>query len=80
MLYTQNAAPKKVFAAKLKNGYKTMAYINALFKGSGSFIDTPSITQVIGIMDEVTTCEKNDVMEKLGQRNYQRISCSFFPR
>jgi uncharacterized protein len=49
---TKNAAPKKVFAAKLKNGYKTMAYINALFKGSGSFIETPSNTYDCILADE----------------------------
>jgi len=49
---TKNAAPKKVFAAQLRNGHKTMAYINALFKGAGSFIDTPSNTYDCILADE----------------------------
>lgn len=48
---SKNAAPRDVYTAKLAEGFKK-SYINNLFVGSGSFIDTPHNTIGALIVDE----------------------------
>lgn len=48
---SKNAAPREVYTAKLTRSFKK-SYINNLFVGSGSFIDTPCNTFGALIVDE----------------------------
>lgn len=48
---SKNAAPRDVYTAKLSGSFKK-SYINNLFVGSGSFIDTPQNTFGALIVDE----------------------------
>lgn len=48
---SKNAAPRSVYSAKLK-GSMTKSRIDNLFKGSGSYVDTPKMAWDVLIVDE----------------------------
>lgn len=70
---TKNAAPKNVFAAKLK-GTKSKNEIDILFKGSGSFIDCSSNDYDVLIVDEAHRLNaKSGIFANKGENQIKEI-------
>ncbi len=79
---TKNSAPRKVFEMKLAGTYG-MSRINALFKGSGSFVDAPLNQFDVLIVDEAHRLnEKSGMYSNLGVNQIKEIihgaRCSIF--
>ena len=71
MYVTKNAAPRNVFEEKLKGTYKKN-YINHLFKGSGSFINTlPNEINCL-IVDEAHRLREKEMLSK-GENQIKEI-------
>lgn len=70
---TKNAAPRDVYSVKLSNEYKK-TYINNLFVGSGSFIDTPEDSIPALVVDEAHRLnEKSGLFNNLGENQIKEI-------
>lgn len=70
---SKNAAPRDVYAAKL-NGNFRKGYINNLFVGSGSFIDTPPNTFDALVIDEAHRLnQKSGLFSNLGENQILEI-------
>ena len=59
---TKNAAPKKVYFEKLKQGNYKLGYIKSLFKASDSFWNTPKNTLDCLIVDEAHRLRKKSAL------------------
>ena len=68
---TKNAAPRNVFEEKLKGIYKRN-YINHLFKGSGSFVNTLPDEINCLIVDEAHRLRKKEMLSK-GENQIKEI-------
>lgn len=70
---SKNAAPRDVYTAKLSGSFKR-SYINNLFVGSGSFIDTPQNTFGALIVDEAHRLNmKSGLYSNLGENQIIEI-------
>lgn len=70
---SKNAAPRDVYTAKLSGSFKK-SYINNLFVGSGSFIDTPQNTFGALIVDEAHRLNmKSGLYSNLGENQIIEI-------
>lgn len=70
---SKNEAPREVYTKKLKGNYKT-AYINNLFKGSGSYINTCENEIDVLIVDEAHRLNKKSGMfHNLGENQIKEI-------
>lgn len=70
---SKNAAPRDVYTAKLTGSFKK-SYINNLFVGSGSFIDTPQNTFGALIVDEAHRLNmKSGLYSNLGKNQIIEI-------
>lgn len=70
---SKNAAPRDVYTAKLSGSFKK-SYINNLFVGSGSFIDTPQNTFGALIVDEAHRLNmKSGLYSNLGENQILEI-------
>lgn len=70
---TKNAAPRAIYAKKLKKDYRK-GHIDNLFKGSGSYIDVPANTFDVLIVDEAHRLnEKSGMFNHLGDNQMKEI-------
>lgn len=70
---TKNSAPRYVYCEKLKGNY-TQKYINNLFKGSGSYIETKNNEIDVLVVDEAHRLNKKSGMFKnLGENQIKEI-------
>lgn len=70
---SKNAAPRDVYSAKLTGSFKK-SYINNIFVGSGSFIDTPENTFDALIIDEAHRLNmKSGLYSNLGENQILEI-------
>ena len=70
---SKNAAPRKVYAAKL-SGAMTLTRYSNLFVGSGGFIETPNATFDFLVVDEAHRLnEKSGLYGNLGENQIQEI-------
>ena len=70
---SKNSAPRNVYAAKLKGGF-TNKYIGELFKGSGSYVDTPSNSFNTLVVDEAHRLNaKSGLFQNLGDNQIKEI-------
>lgn len=70
---SRNSAPREVFKKKL-TGTKKKTHIDNLFKGSGSYVDTPTNTFHVLIVDEAhRLTEKSGMYQNLGESQIKEI-------
>lgn len=70
---TKNAAPRSVYATKLRGEY-TQSYINHLFQGSGSFIDEERNKLDCLVVDEAHRLnEKSGLFQNKGENQVKEI-------
>jgi len=70
---TKNAAPRKVYAQKLKGDFRK-GHIDNLFTGSGSYIKVPSNEFDVLIVDEAHRLnEKSGMFQNLGENQIKEI-------
>lgn len=70
---TKNAAPRSVYATKLRGEY-TQSYINHLFQGSGSFIDEERNKLDCLVVDEAHRLnEKSGLFQNKGENQIKEI-------
>lgn len=70
---TKNAAPRAIYAKKLKKDFRK-GHIDNLFKGSGSYIDVPENTFDVLIVDEAHRLnEKSGMFNHLGVNQMKEI-------
>ncbi|MFJ7849183.1 DNA/RNA helicase domain-containing protein [Peribacillus sp. NPDC097206] len=70
---TKNAAPRAIYAKKLKKDFRK-GHIDNLFKGSGSYIDVPENTFDVLIVDEAHRLnEKSGMFNHLGENQMKEI-------
>ncbi|MGE7602664.1 DNA/RNA helicase domain-containing protein [Peribacillus sp. NPDC097675] len=70
---TKNAAPRAIYAKKLKKDFRK-GHIDNLFKGSGSYIDVPEDTFDVLIVDEAHRLnEKSGMFNHLGENQMKEI-------
>ncbi|ARI75646.1 DUF2075 domain-containing protein [Halobacillus mangrovi] len=70
---TKNAAPRKVYANKLKKDFRK-GHIDNLFKGSGSYVDAPENEFDVLIVDEAHRLnEKSGMFQHLGENQIKEI-------
>ncbi|WP_082232065.1 DUF2075 domain-containing protein [Halobacillus massiliensis] len=70
---TKNAAPRKVYANKLKKDFRK-GHIDNLFKGSGSYVDAPDNEFDVLIVDEAHRLnEKSGMFQHLGENQMKEI-------
>ena len=70
---TKNAAPRAIYAKKLKKDFRK-GHIDNLFKGSGSYIDVPTNTFDVLIVDEAHRLnEKSGMFNHLGDNQMKEI-------
>lgn len=79
---SKNSAPRDVYASKL-TGYRSKSWVNNLFKGSGSYINTPKNEFDALIVDEAHRLnEKSGMFSNLGENQIKEIidasKCSIF--
>jgi DUF2075 family protein len=79
---SKNSAPRDVYASKL-TGYRSKSWVNNLFKGSGSYINTPNGEFDALIVDEAHRLnEKSGMFSNLGENQIKEIinaaKCSIF--
>ena len=73
---TRNAAPRAIYAKKLKKDFRK-GHIDNLFKGSGSYIDVPENTFDVLIVDEAHRLnEKSGMFNHLGENQMKEIICA----
>lgn len=71
---TKNQAPREVYFKKLKKDKFKLSYIKNLFKGSGSFINTPLNTFDCLLCDEAHRLnEKSGIFKNLGENQIKEI-------
>ncbi len=71
---TKNQAPREVYRKKLTNGKYRKAYVDNLFKGSGSFYDADDDTFDCIITDEAHRLnEKSGLFKNLGENQVKEI-------
>ncbi len=71
---TKNAAPRSVFIKKLINGNYTKRYVENLFKGSGSFVDTKQNLFDCLIVDEAHRLNaKSGLFQNKGENQIKEI-------
>ena len=71
---TKNGAPRYTFSESLIKGRHSVGYLKGLFKGSGSFIDTPEDTFDCLIVDEAHRLnEKSGMYGNLGENQIKEI-------
>lgn len=70
---TKNAAPRNVYATKLKQNFRK-GHIDNLFKGSGSYVNAPSGEFDVLIVDEAHRLnEKSGLFNNLGENQIKEI-------
>lgn len=70
---TKNAAPRKVYANKLKQDFRK-GHIDNLFKGSGSYVDAPENEFDVLVVDEAHRLnEKSGMFQNLGENQIKEI-------
>ncbi|MGP4079999.1 DNA/RNA helicase domain-containing protein [Pseudalkalibacillus sp. R45] len=70
---TKNAAPRKIYANKLKQDYRK-GHIDNLFKGSGSYVNAPENEFDVLIVDEAHRLnEKSGMFQNLGENQIKEI-------
>ncbi|MFG6146822.1 DNA/RNA helicase domain-containing protein [Halobacillus sp. B23F22_1] len=70
---TKNAAPRKVYANKLKKDFRK-GHIDNLFKGSGSYVNAPENEFDVLIVDEAHRLnEKSGMFQHLGENQTKEI-------
>ena len=79
---SKNSAPRDVYASKL-TGYRSKTWVNNLFKGSGSYINTQNGEFDALIVDEAHRLnEKSGMFSNLGENQIKEIiqaaKCSIF--
>jgi DUF2075 family protein len=79
---SKNSAPRDVYASKL-TGYRTKSWVNNLFKGSGSYINSTNGEFDALIVDEAHRLnEKSGMFSNLGENQIKEIidaaKCSIF--
>lgn len=79
---TKNAAPRHVYAAKLKGDFRKTR-IDNLFKGSGSYTETPENELDVLVVDEAHRLnEKSGMFQNLGENQIKEIiyaaKCAIF--
>lgn len=79
---SKNSAPRDVYASRL-TGYRSKSWVNNLFKGSGSYINTPNGEFDALIIDEAHRLnEKSGMFSNLGENQIKEIidaaKCSIF--
>jgi DUF2075 family protein len=79
---SKNSAPRDVYASKL-TGYRTKSWVNNLFKGSGSYINSRNGEFDALIVDEAHRLnEKSGMFSNLGENQIKEIidaaKCSIF--
>jgi len=71
---TKNSAPRYTFSNNLIKGKFTLGYLKGLFKGSGSFVNTPNNTFSCLIVDEAHRLnEKSGIYSNLGENQIKEI-------
>ena len=71
---TKNSAPRAAFSQSLIKGKYTLSYLRGLFKGSGSFTETPNNTFDCIITDEAHRLnEKSGMYSNKGQNQIMEI-------
>lgn len=71
---TKNQAPRKVFVAKMRQNKYKWSFINNMFKGSGSFVETTKNTYDLIIVDEAHRLnKKSGVFQHLGENQIKEI-------
>ena len=71
---TKNSAPRAAFSKSLVKGKHTLSYLKGLFKGSGSFVDTPNNTFDCIITDEAHRLnEKSGMYSNKGENQIKEI-------
>ena len=71
---TKNSAPRAAFSQSLVKGKYTLSYLKGLFKGSGSFTETPNNTFDCIITDEAHRLnEKSGLFSNKGQNQIMEI-------
>ena len=74
MYVTKNSAPREVYRKKLTDGKYRKAYIDNLFKGSGSFTEAISDDFDCLIVDEAHRLnEKSGMFQNLGENQVKEI-------
>ncbi|MGX4202588.1 DUF2075 domain-containing protein [Bacillus velezensis] len=70
---TKNAAPRNIYATKLKQNFRK-GHIDNLFKGSGSYVNAPSGEFDVLIVDEAHRLnEKSGLFNNLGENQIKEI-------
>lgn len=70
---SKNSAPRKVYEKLLKNG-RSMKEIRSLFRGSGSFVDSPENALDVLVVDEAHRLnEKSGLYANLGENQIKEI-------
>lgn len=70
---TKNAAPRNIYATKLKQSFRK-GHIDNLFKGSGSYINAPTNEFDVLIVDEAHRLnEKSGMFNNLGENQIKEI-------
>uniref|UniRef100_UPI0013E3420E DUF2075 domain-containing protein n=1 Tax=Paenibacillus koleovorans TaxID=121608 RepID=UPI0013E3420E len=70
---TKNAAPRNIYATKLKQDFRK-SNIDNLFKGSGSYVDAPRDEFDVLIVDEAhRLTEKSGMFQNLGENQVKEI-------
>lgn len=70
---TKNSAPRNIYATKLKQDFKK-TQIDNLFKGSGSYVDTPNNEFDVLIVDEAHRLnEKSGMFQNLGENQVKEL-------
>lgn len=70
---TKNAAPRNIYAAKLKSDFRK-GHIDNLFKGSGSYINSPKNEFDVLVVDEAHRLnEKSGMFQNLGENQTKEI-------
>lgn len=71
---TKNSAPRNVYFEKLRGSNYKASYINALFKGSGSYIDVPDNYFDCLIADEAHRLQmKSGMFQNMGESQIREI-------
>lgn len=71
---TKNAAPRNVYFHKLRGNNLNATYINSLFKGSGSFVNSPKDVFDCLIADEAHRLQmKSGIYQNLGEAQIKEI-------
>jgi len=70
---TRNAAPRNVYSTKLKQDFRK-THIDNLFKGSGSYVDTPENEFDVLIVDEAHRLnEKSGFFQNMGENQIKEL-------